>query len=50
MRKIMKSIRLDKMIIDEIKILSKMLGITETKFIEMAIIEKITRIEAKKGI
>ena len=47
MRKIMKSIRLDRMIIDEIKILSKMLGITETIFIEMAIIEKLTRIEAK---
>lgn len=45
--KIKKCYRLNKMVCFELEKLVKEIGITETSFVEMAIIEKIARIQAK---
>lgn len=43
--KISKSYRINKLICEELDQIVKKLGITETSFIEMAIIEKLARIK-----
>ena len=45
--KIMRSYRLSETIIETMKELAEKLDITETRFVEMAIIEKIVRIQGK---
>lgn len=45
--RIMKSYRLNKEIVKEMKKILKKINITETSFIEIAIIEKMARIQLK---
>lgn len=47
--KIVKTYRINKMICDELKKTIKDLNVTETSFVEMALIEKMARIQAKKN-
>lgn len=47
-KKILKSYRINPEIIKEMKEILKEINTTETSFVEMAIIEKMARIQAKK--
>ena len=48
-KKVMRTYRLNAFIYDELKKITQELGITETSFIEMAIVEKILKIEQSKN-
>lgn len=48
MKKIVKSYRLNPEIVKEMKKILEEIHITETSFVEIAIIEKMARIQAKK--